>query len=108
LYSAKDNTVKCISVESEPIGVDKATQYKDINLNLETGDIIITCTDGLLECLNESGVQYSIDNLSKVIKENCKLSGKDIANKVKDNIKNFCGSTQQYDDQSLLVVKIQG
>lgn len=108
LYSAKENTVKCISTESEPIGVDKSTQYKDINLNLESGDIIITCTDGLLECLNESGVQYSIDNLSKVIKENCKLSGKDIANKVKDNIKNFCGSTQQYDDQSLLVVKIQG
>ena len=28
--------------------------------------------------------------------------------RVKDNIKNCGGSTQQYDDQSLLVVKIQG
>ena len=69
---------------------------------------MVTCTDGILECLNENGVQYSLDSLEKVIKDNCKLSGKDIANKIKDNVKKFCGTTQQYDDQSLLVVKIQG
>lgn len=108
VYSAKEKQIKKVSFESEPIGVDKLTHYKDIDLTLENGDIIITCTDGLLECLNESGVQYAMDNLYKVIQANCSLSGKDIANKVKDSIKHFCGSTQQYDDQSLLVIKIQG
>mgnify|MGYP001668845408 CR=1 FL=1 len=29
-------------------------------------------------------------------------------NKIKEHIKRFCGNAQQYDDQSLLVVKIQG
>ena len=108
LYSAKENTVKKISTDCEPIGVEKNTVYKNIDIQLNTGDILITCTDGLLECLDERGVQYSLDNLTKVIQANCKLSGKDIAAKVKDNIKKFCGSTQQYDDQSLLIVKIQG
>ena len=83
-------------------------KHKDIDLTLNAGDILISCTDGVLECLNENGVQYSLNNLTNVIKANCKLSGKDIANKVKDSIKKFCGTTQQYDDQSLLVVKIQG
>lgn len=108
LYSATDDSIKKISVDCEPIGVEKTTAYKDIDVSLNAGDILISCTDGVLECLNENGVQYSIDNLYKVIKANCKLSGKDIANKVKDNVKKFCGTTQQYDDQSLLVVKIQG
>lgn len=108
LYSAQDNSIKKISTDCEPIGVEKTTVYKDIDVKLNTGDILITCTDGLLECLDERGVQYSLDNLTKVIQANCKLSGKDIAAKVKDNIKKFCGGTQQYDDQSLLVVKIQG
>lgn len=107
-YSAKTNTLKKISTDCEPIGVEKNTQYKDIDLSLDAGDILVTCTDGLLECLNESGVQYSLDNLTKVIQANCKLNGKDIAAKVKDNIKKFCGNAQQYDDQSLLVIKIQG
>lgn len=108
LYSAKDKSLKKISTDCEPIGVEKNTKYRDIDVNLNAGDIIITCTDGLLECLNESGVQYSLENLTKVIQANCMLSGKDIAAKVKDNIKKFCGNAQQYDDQSLLVIKIQG
>lgn len=108
LYKASDNSIKRISSDCEPIGVEKNTEYKNIDINLDAGDILITCTDGLLECLDERGVQYSIDNLQKVIQANCNLSGKDIAAKVKDNIKKFCGSTQQYDDQTLLVVKIQG
>jgi len=108
LYSAADNSVKKISTDCEPIGVEKTTEYKNIDIKLNAGDILITCTDGLLECLDERGVQYSLDNLTRVIQTNCKLSGKDIAAKVKDNIKKFCGNTQQYDDQSLLVIKIQG
>lgn len=108
VYSAADGEVKKISVESEPIGVDKGTQYRNIDLNLNAGDVVVTCTDGLIECLNESGIQYSIDNLTKVIKTNSKLAGKDIANKIKEDVRKFCGDAQQYDDQSLLVVKIQG
>ncbi len=108
LYSAKDDSIKKISLDCEPIGVDKNTEYKNIDINLNAGDIIVTCTDGLLECLNESGVQYSLDNLTRIIKANCKLSGKDIASRVKENVKKFCGNAQQYDDQSLLVIKIQG
>ena len=108
LYSVSEGNVKKLSVDCEPLGVEKSTSYKDIDISLNTGDILVTCTDGILECLNENGVQYSLDSLEKVIKDNCKLSGKDIANKIKDNVKKFCGTTQQYDDQSLLVVKIQG
>ena len=106
LFKASDGSIDKISTECEPIGVVKETTYKDIDVELHKGDILVTCTDGLLECLNESGVQYSLENLQKVIKANCKLSGKDIAAKVKDNIKKFCENAQQYDDQSLLVIKI--
>ena len=108
LYSAETGSITKVSTSCEPIGVEKSTQFKNVDISLNAGDILVTCTDGLLECLNESGVQYSLENLSKVIKANCMLNGKDIAAKVKDNIKKFCGNTQQYDDQSLLVIKIQG
>jgi phosphoserine phosphatase RsbU/P len=108
LYSAKTNSISKISNSSEPIGVEKETVYKDINLKLVPGDILITCTDGLLESLNEFGIQYSLTSLMKVIESNHQLSGRDIANRVKDDIKKYCGMTQQYDDQSVMVIKIQG
>ena len=89
------------------MGVTKDTVFTNLPLKLNSGDIIATCTDGLLESLNENGVQYSIENLKKVIVKNAGIAAKDISNRVKDDLKRYCGTAQQYDDQSLLVIKIQ-
>ena len=89
------------------MGVTKDTVFSNFALKLNSGDILVTCTDGLLESLNENGVQYSIENLKKVIVKNSGTAAKDISNRVKDDLKKYCGAAQQYDDQSLLVVKIQ-
>lgn len=106
-YSASEGSVKQVSVPSEPMGVAKDTVFNNFALKLNSGDILVTCTDGLLESLNENGVQYSIENLKKVIVKNASVAAKDISNRVKDDLKKYCGSAQQYDDQSLLVIKIQ-
>ncbi|MBQ7970054.1 MAG: SpoIIE family protein phosphatase, partial [Treponema sp.] len=107
IYSAAEKSFKQISLASEPMGVEKDTQFHDIDVKLNTGDIIVTCTDGLLESLNENGVQYAVDSLSKVVIRNSQQNAKDISARVKDDLKRYCGSTQQYDDQSILVIKIQ-
>ena len=107
LYSDTEKNFKQISLASEPMGVEKDTQFHDINVKLNSGDIIVTCTDGLLESLNENGVQYAVESLSKVVMRNSQQNAKDISARVKDDLKRYCGSTQQYDDQSILVIKIQ-
>ena len=89
------------------MGVTKETVFKDFKLNMNSGDIIVTCTDGLLESLNENGVQYSSENLKKVITKNSTLNAKDLTNRIKDDLKKYTGIAQQYDDQSVLVIKIQ-
>lgn len=107
LYSASNNQLAQISAPSEPMGVEKDAQYSDINITLNSGDILITCTDGLLESLNENGVQYASENLKKIILKNCNDNAKNISNRVKEDLKQYTENTQQYDDQSLLVIKIQ-
>lgn len=106
-YNAATENVATISQTSEPIGVEKTTEYKDYSQNVKPGDIFITYTDGLIEALNDKGEQYGKDALISLIKKNHSSSGKDIANLVKADIKNFSGSANQHDDQTLLVVKIQ-
>jgi len=61
----------------------------------------------LIEALNLDGKQYSTERLEKIIKENHTLVGKEIAKRVQDDVKNFCGSAVQHDDQTLLCIKIQ-
>jgi len=106
-YSAAEGTIKQISVPSEPMGVTKDTVFTNLAVKLGSGDILATCTDGLLESLNGNGVQYSIESLKKAIMKNSSAAAKDISNRVKEDLKKYCGSAQQYDDQSLLVIKIQ-
>lgn len=107
LYSKEKQSVERISVSSDPIGVGKSTVYKDIEVSVKPGDILLTYTDGLVEAQNEKGAQYSYDNLVSVLKENNQLSGRDIANKVRQDIKTFSGAAHQHDDQTLLAIKIQ-
>jgi len=100
-------TIKQISENSEPLGVDKDATYQDVTFSVNPGDIITVCTDGLIESLDENGVQYSSTRLSQLITKNCSLSAKDISAKIRDDLKKFTTNSQQYDDKSLLVIKIQ-
>ena len=107
VYRAKTDETSQLSKQNEPLGVEKTSDFADELLQLERGDILVTCTDGLLECLSESGVQYSASRLMQVIKENHALAGTEIAERVKADVKRHSEGAQQYDDQSLLVIKIK-
>lgn len=106
-YNAAKQAVEKVSSACEPIGVEKTTSYKDIEFTVSKGDIIICYTDGLVEALNTEGKQYSVGNLTNLVKANSSLSGKELANLVKTDIKKFIGNETLHDDQSLLVLKIQ-
>ena len=106
-YNAQKEALEKISEQSAPIGVEKSTAYKDFEFTGASGDIILTFSDGLIEALNAQGKQYGIDSLAAVIKANSTLSGKDIASRIKEDIKKFIGTEKLHDDQTLLVVKIQ-
>ncbi|MBQ0051482.1 MAG: SpoIIE family protein phosphatase [Treponema sp.] len=106
-FNAAKGAVEKVSSVCEPIGVEKTTTYKDIEFTAAKGDIIICYTDGVVEALNSNGQQYSVGNLTNIVKANASLSGKEIANLIKTDIKKFVGTETLHDDQSLLVMKIQ-
>ncbi len=96
-----------ISQSSDPIGVEKTSEYKDFVQNVKSGDIIFTYTDGIVEALNEDGAQYTTDKLLDLIKANSAKPCKELANIIKNDVKNFSGNANQHDDESLLIIKIQ-
>ncbi|MBP3710758.1 MAG: SpoIIE family protein phosphatase [Treponema sp.] len=107
LYSSATGAVTQISQQGEPLGVESNAAYTDIHLKLQAGDILASCTDGLLESLSESGVQYSLKRLEQIIVAKHGLAANELAEQVREDIQKYCGHAQQYDDQSLIVIKIQ-
>ena len=106
-FSAKEKIWKKLSKESEPLGVEKVTEYTDIDIQLETGDIIVVYTDGLVEAVDDNGTQYSVRRLKDVIQSKADFDGKKIIESVKADIGEFMGKSASHDDQSLLVLKVQ-
>ena len=107
LYHAATGEMEKISQMSDPVGVEKKTEYQDKDFSVQTDDIIITYTDGVIEAPNSRGLQYSKERLLEVIVNNKHLSGKEIAEHVKTDILKFTGVDAQHDDQTLLVIKVQ-
>ena len=106
-YDATHDTIEQLTERTEPIGVEKNTEYADIVRPVSSGDIFVTYTDGLVEALNADGEQYSKQTLMQLIKANHAASGKDIADIIRADVKKFSGDAVQHDDQTLLVVKMQ-
>ena len=96
-----------ISQNSDPLGVEKSTEYKEFVQNVKSGDIILMYTDGVVESVNSNGQQYTSDTLLGLIKTNHSKPSKELANLVKADLKNFSGNAEQHDDQSLLIIKLQ-
>lgn len=105
-YDSEAASISLISKVDEPIGVEKNVEYKDYVQKLKSGDIIVSYTDGIVEAMNESGHPYSADSLLKIISENHSKSSKDLTKIIKDDIKKFCGSAVQHDDETLLLFKV--
>jgi len=106
-FNAKTNEMTQISKVTEPVGVEKTTVYADTEMDVNSGDILVLYSDGVAESVNLAGKQYSKNRLVQIVTENKHLSGKEIASLVKTDIKQFCGSVRQHDDQTVLVIKIQ-
>ena len=106
-YNNTTDEIKQISKVTEPIGVEKNTEYTDNEIEVNSGDILIMYSDGVAESVNSFGRQYTKERLIQIVTENKNLSGKEIASLVKTDIKQFCGSVRQHDDQTVLIIKIQ-
>ncbi|MBO7484605.1 MAG: SpoIIE family protein phosphatase [Spirochaetaceae bacterium] len=107
LYHSDTKQIEDVTVFADPIGVDKLTEYTYKEFVVNSGDIVILYTDGLLESVNSESKQYGVENIRKLITENASLKAQDIATKIKKNHKEFCGSVNQHDDQTLILIKIE-
>lgn len=50
-----------------PLGITKRVRYKDEELQLEDGDVVLLYTDGIIETKNEDGVEMGFEGFEKLV-----------------------------------------
>jgi serine phosphatase RsbU (regulator of sigma subunit) len=90
-----------------PIGLEadisQLIGYEDIQLN--TGDMVVLYTDGITEAEDIDGVQYQIEGLSRVLKQNSQKSAKEIRQEVINDLQRHIGKQKVFDDITLVILK---
>lgn len=92
-----------------PLGVQNNLSYKQNNVIIKSGDIIILTTDGVSEAQNNSRELFGDERLvNALLKLNTeKLTALEIKNSIITEVRGFTKSKKPMDDMTVLIIKIK-
>jgi sigma-B regulation protein RsbU (phosphoserine phosphatase) len=68
--------------------------------------VLVLYTDGITEANNEQGAMYGEDRLRAVITSSAGRAAGEILDAILADVKIFSGSAPQYDDITLMVIRV--
>jgi phosphoserine phosphatase RsbU/P len=87
------------------LGIIDSFKFEKEIKKIEKGDLIFLYTDGITEAQNFKGEEFGEQKLIKLILKIHNLSAKEIVNVIIKEVFEFAGDLNQYDDQTLIVIK---
>jgi len=80
--------------------------YPDGELALQTGDIVIFYTDGIIEAENEAEEMYSTERFQQFLAGmDSSMGAERVIEAILQDVSRFVGAAEQYDDMTIVVVK---
>ncbi|HLO48099.1 MAG TPA: SpoIIE family protein phosphatase [Kamptonema sp.] len=90
-----------------PLGLeaDIDDYLKSVKIELGVGDVVVLYTDGITEADDLKNVQYGLDRLIEIIKQNWQRSANEISQGIINDLRRHIGTQKVYDDITLVVFK---
>ena len=81
-------------------------RYPDCELKLQAGDIVIFYTDGIIEAEDETEEMYGTERLLKLVNViDSAVRAEDVIDAILQDVSDYVGTAQQYDDMTIVAVK---
>ncbi len=107
IWLKADGAFEFLKTEGMPLGLVDTERYSDATIKLTSGDTIILYTDGVTEARNQNKEEFTSERLNEVISKNSRLSCQQMTDAIKSRLSRFVGATPQYDDCTLVIIKIK-
>lgn len=109
LFRRSTGTTETVETPGLAAGIDEGPVFKrsvkDHRFRMETGDVLLLYTDGLVECEDSEGDEYGMDRLGRVVEENSERDSQDIVNAIMADVARFSSGAPQSDDITLIAVR---
>ena len=85
-----------------PLAGFENQKFEEYSIRIRPGDRLFVYTDGIPEAQDEKGEQYETDRLQQVLTRLKDLPMKDVLPAVREDIRSFVGTADQFDDITML------
>ena len=89
-----------------PLGLFANSTYEETELPLQTGDILVFYSDGVVEMRNDGGEEFGLKRLAETVRSNHEKSAKDIVKSISAVLADFIGRVRPQDDRTMIVIKM--
>jgi len=104
-YKSKTDKAEFLEATGPVLGPAPDAKYHVDSVNFTKGDILLLYSDGITETANNKFDQYGDDRLISRLKELNKLSSKEIALEILEDVISFSKNGKYSDDMTLVVIK---
>ena len=94
-------------VEGVPAGLLDNREYEEVDLPVESGDVLLLYSDGVTDQLNPREEEFERPRLAKALRKACDHSAEEIADRILADLDAFTNGAPAFDDQTLVVVKVR-
>ena len=109
-FQASIGEISELQLDAYPLAIRPDSEYQTIDIQLDAGDHIIFCSDGIIEAENGEGEIYGFEQTAETIRQGCSedLSAEALIDHLIGAVKAFAGETPQGDDMTVVVLKVEG
>lgn len=109
LFRRETGEIEMIEPPGLAAGIDEGPVFKrsvkDHRFTMETGDILLLYTDGIIESENKLGDEYGIERLCEIVKKHSGSSSDDLVAIINRDVIDFSEGTAQTDDITLIAIE---
>jgi len=103
-YLVRNGEIKTIETPGLPLGVLHGHSYETVSVPLESGDVLAFCSDGFIDCENESGKEFGDAALEDFFRNHHTLPASDMAAKLLKVTDLHAGSPVRHTDDRTAVI----
>ena len=88
------------------IGLFENPSYQRGQVKLLSGDVVVLCTDGIMESMNAMNEEYGTERLARKVLEVSDRKASDIVEAVRDDVEAFSRQGTHLDDKVMIAIKV--
>ncbi|HWN42427.1 MAG TPA: GAF domain-containing SpoIIE family protein phosphatase [Thermoanaerobaculia bacterium] len=105
-HLVRDGRVEEIQLAGLPLGLLPERTYQEIRLDLQSGDLVVICSDGVEESRNGNEEEFGSERLKEVLLAFAALPATQIAEGILESCRRYSGRAGAGDDRTVLVIKV--